>query len=121
MLKARLENNFAQGAEGAFEEQFERTEGTPREQFCAGRQGCFRRTAQEFLDKKNKIHQIEDPEFLDGLSEIFDSRNWNLKSFDPANDDYDEIFEKEKTEMIEKFTENTNFFEDVENSKWCFI
>ena len=60
-------------------------------------------------------------EFLDGLNEIFVSRNWNLKSFDPANDDCDEIFEKEKTEMIEKFTENTKCFEDVENPKWCFI
>ena len=54
----------------ALRAQFERAEGTPGEQFCAGRQGRFRRTvtAQEFLDKKNKIHQIEDPEFLDGLS-----------------------------------------------------
>jgi len=71
--------------------------------------------AQEFLDKKNEIHQIEDPEFLDDLSDIFDLRNWNLKSFDPANDDCAEIFEKEKTEMIEKFTENKKVFEDIEN------
>ena len=54
----------------ALRAQFERAEGTPgeqfcagrrrhaREQFCAGHQRRLRRTAQEFLHKKNEIHQI---------------------------------------------------------------
>ena len=42
--------------------------------------------ARSFLNHKDSIHETEDPDFLDEMSEIFDLRNWNVAAFDPQSE-----------------------------------
>ena len=42
--------------------------------------------SKPFTDAKSEIHNEEDPDFLDNLSDVFDMRLWNLVSF--LDDDF---------------------------------
>ena len=42
--------------------------------------------ASSFLKHKYDIHEEEDPEFLDEMSEVFDLRHWNVVTFDPKSE-----------------------------------
>jgi len=60
--------------------------------------------AQSFLDHKDRIHEEEDPKFLDSLSDILDIRNWNFACFDPDSDanKEDKAFLEEVENMLKK-------------------
>ena len=42
--------------------------------------------ASSFLKHKHAIHEEEDPNFLDEMSEVFDLRHWNVVAFDPKSE-----------------------------------
>ena len=56
------------------------------------------------MKHKDEIHKVEDPDFLDSLSDILDVRNWNLSAFDPESDtnEKDAAFEEESVTMLSK-------------------
>ena len=66
--------------------------------------------AKTFLTAKNKLHAEEDPKFLDGLSDVFDVRNWNISMM---KQDDGGAFDSGVDEMMMKLKENSEFFDDL--------
>ena len=73
--------------------------------------------ADSFLRNKDKIHAVEDPTFLDEMSDVLDIRNWNLKAFNPTatENEKDEMFESEMEKMMVKLEKSAKFYEDLDH------
>ena len=71
--------------------------------------------ANNFLKHKDAIHEEEDPEFLDEMSEVFDLRNWNVVAFDPQSEpnQKDKAAEDEIDAMLKKLNTEKVFYEDL--------
>ena len=71
--------------------------------------------ASSFLNHKDTIHETEDPDFLDEMSEIFDLRNWNVAAFDPQSESNqkDKSAENEIDTMLKKLKSGKVFYEDL--------
>ena len=83
--------------------------------FSKGRQ---KQIGECFLKHKKAIHEKEDPEFLQNMSDVLDMRNWNMSAFDPALDENkeEETIEKEVENMLEKLKSSEKFYEDLEKT-----
>ena len=75
-----------------------------------------KKIAECFLKYKKEIHDLEDPPFLEDLSDVLDLRNWNLKSFDPSCDENEDDTESEKAieDMMAKLKTSSKFYEDLD-------
>lgn len=77
--------------------------------------------SQTFIDAKSQIHDEEDPDFLDDLSDIFDIRLWNLVPF--LDDDFGadpnikETIEEEKERKQDAFDTFIQKFADKIDSE----
>ena len=69
-----------------------------------------------FLKHQKAIHEKEDLDFLENMSDVLDLRNWNISAFDPALDENekDESIQKEIEKMVKKLQSSEEFYEDLE-------
>ena len=77
-----------------------------------------KKISEAFLKHKDKIHEDEDPDFLNDKSDILDIQLWNYQAFDPTDEEnieQDELFQKELTKMREKLENSVAFFKDLQS------
>ena len=71
--------------------------------------------ASSFLKHKYAIHEEEDPEFLDEMSEVFDLRHWNVITFDPKSEANrkDKAAEDEIDSILKELNIGKVFYKDL--------